>query len=222
MKDLPIDQRPREKLPARGAPALADAELLALLLRTCNEAQGVLALAGAVIQKFNGFAGLLHATPAELQSFKGPGPAKRAELLAVIEMGRRALSEQMQAQPVFDSPQRVREYLSLHLREQQHEIFAALFLDAQHRLRVVEDMFRGTLTQTSVYPPEVVKRALALNAGAVVFSHNHPSGVAEPPRADECLTQTLKTALQPVDVRALDHLVVGQGHVVSMAERGLL
>jgi len=174
MKDLPADQRPREKLLARGAPALADAELLALLLRTGYKGQGVLALAGAVIEKFNGYAGLLHATPAELQSIKGLGPAKRAELLAVIEMARRALSEQMHAKPVFDSPQRVKEYLSLHLRGQQHEVFVVMFLDAQHHLLVVEDMFRGTLTQTSVYPREVVKRALALNAGAVVLAHNHP------------------------------------------------
>jgi DNA repair protein RadC len=222
MKDLPADQRPREKLLARGAQSLADAELLALLLRTGYKGQGVLALAGAVIDRFKGYAGLLHATPAELQSIKGLGPAKRAELLAVIEMARRALAEQMQAKPVFDTPQRVKDYLSLHLRGQQHEVFVVMFLDAQHRLLVVEDMFRGTLTQTSVYPREVVKRALALNAGAVVFAHNHPSGVAEPSRADEFLTQTLKAALQLVDVRVLDHLVVGQGHVVSMAERGLL
>ena len=222
MKDLPADQRPREKLLARGAPALADAELLALLLRTGYKGQGVLALAGAVIEKFNGYAGLLHATPAELQSIKGLGPAKRAELLAVIEMARRALAEQLQAKPVFDTPQRVKDYLSLHLQGRPHEVFAVLFLDAQHRLLEFKDMFRGTLTQTSVYPREVVKQALALNAGAVVRAHNHPSGVAEPSRADEFLTQTLKAALQLVDVRVLDHLVVGQGHVVSMAERGLL
>ena len=221
MKDLPADQRPREKLLTRGAPVLADAELLALLLRTGYKGQGVLALAGAVIEKLKGYAGLLHATPAELQSIKGLGPAKRAELLAVIEMARRALSEQMQVKPVFDSPQRVKEYLSLHLRGQQHEVFVVMFLDAQHRLLRVEDMFRGTLTQTSVYPREVVKQALAFNAAAVVFAHNHPSGVTEPSRADEFLTQTLK-ALQLVDVRVLDHLVVGQGHLVSMAERGLL
>jgi DNA repair protein RadC len=223
MKDLPADQRPREKLLTRGARALADAELLALLLRTGYKGHGVLALARAVLDAFGrSYTRLLHATPADLAGIKGLGPAKRAELLAVIEMARRALSEQMQAKPVFDSPQRVKEYLSLHLCGQQHEVFVVLFLDAQHRLLVVEDMFRGTLTQTSVYPREVVKRALALNAGAVVFAHNHPSGVAEPSRADEFLTQTLKAALQLVDVRVLDHLVVGQGHVVSMAERGLL
>ena len=222
MKDLPADQRPREKLLARGAASLVDAELLALLLRTGYKGQGVMALADHVLQSFDGFAGLLHATPAGLESIKGLGPAKRAELLAVIEMARRALAEQMQSRPVFDSPGRVKDYLSLHLRGCEQEVFVVMFLDGQHRLLCIEDMFRGTLTQTSVYPREVVKRALALNAGAVVLAHNHPSGVSEPSRADEFLTQTLKSALQLVDVRVLDHLVVGQGQVVSMAERGLL
>ena len=137
-------------------------------------------------------------------------------------MSRRALAEQMQSRPLFDSPDRVKDYLSLPLRGREHEVFVVMFLDGQHRLLRVEDMFRGTLTQTSVYPREVAKRALALNAGAVVLAHNHPSGVAEPSRADEFLTQSLKAALQLVDVRVLDHLVVGQGQVVSMAERGLL
>ncbi|HSQ72683.1 MAG TPA: DNA repair protein RadC [Rubrivivax sp.] len=222
MKDLPADQRPREKLLARGASSLVDAELLALLLRTGYRGQGVLALAEQVLRRFDGFAGLLHATAEGLAGIKGLGPAKRAELLAVIEMARRALAEQMQSLPVFDSPARVKDFLSLHLRGQEHEVFAVMFLDGQHRLLRIEDMFRGTLTQTSVYPREVVKRALALNAGAVVLAHNHPSGVAEPSRADEYLTQTLKSALQLVDIRVLDHLVVGRGQVVSMAERGLL
>jgi DNA repair protein RadC len=222
MKDLPADQRPREKLLARGAASLVDAELLALLLRTGYRGQGVLALAGEVLRRFDGFAGLLHATAPELAQVKGLGPAKRAELLAVIEMARRALAEQMSERPVFDSPGRVKDFLSLQLHAREHEVFAVMFLDGQHRLLVLEEMFRGTLTQTSVYPREVVKRALALNAGAVVLAHNHPSGVAEPSRADEYLTQTLKSALQLVDVRVLDHVVVGQGQVVSMAERGLL
>jgi len=222
MKDLPADQRPREKLLARGAAALADAELLALLLRTGYRGRGVVALADDVLAHCGGWAGLLNVAPAGLQGVKGLGPAKRAELLAVMEMARRALSQQMQAAPVFDSPQRVKDYLGLHLGSRPHEIFAVLFLDTQHRLLQMEELFRGTLSQTSVYPREVVKRALALNAGAVVLAHNHPSGVAEPSRADEYLTQTLKSALQLVDVRVLDHLIVGQGHVVSMAERGLL
>jgi DNA repair protein RadC len=222
MKDLPADQRPREKLLARGAASLVDAEVLALLLRTGYRGQGVLALAEQVLRRFGGFAGLLHATAPALAQVKGLGPAKRAELLAVIEMTRRALAEQMSERPVFDSPGRVKDFLSLQLRALEHEVFAVMFLDGQHRLLGVEEMFRGTLTQTSVYPREVVKRALALNAGAVVLAHNHPSGLAEPSRADEFLTQTLKSALQLVDVRVLDHVVVGQGQAVSMAERGLL
>ena len=222
MKDLPADQRPREKLLARGAGALADAELLALLLRTGYKGRGVVAMAQDVLDACGGFAGLLNAEPERLQSLKGLGPAKRAELLAVMEVARRALAQQMAAAPVFDSPQRVKDYLGLQLAGRSQEVFAVLFLDAQHRLLRLEELFQGTLTQTSVYPREVLKRALALNAGAVVLAHNHPSGLAEPSRADEYLTQTLKTALKMIDVLVLDHIVVGQGQVVSMAERGLL
>jgi DNA repair protein RadC len=222
MKDLPADQRPREKLLARGAAALADSELLALLLRTGYKGMGVAMLAQQVLDECAGFAGLLNATPERLKTIKGLGPAKRAELLAVMEMARRALAQQMQAAPVFDSPGRVKDYLALQLAGRAQETFAVLFLDAQHRLLRLEEMFHGTLTQTSVYPREIVRRALALNAGAVVLAHNHPSGLAEPSRADEYLTQTLRSALQLVDVRVLDHVVVGHGQVVSMAERGLL
>jgi DNA repair protein RadC len=222
MKDLPADQRPREKLLGRGAAALADAELLALLLRTGYKGRGVVALAEDVLRHCEGFAGLLNAAPERLQDLKGLGPAKRAELLAVMEMARRALAQQLQAAPVFTNPASVKDYLALHLGGRPQEVFAVLFLDGQHRLLRLEEMFHGTLTQTSVYPREVLRRALALNAGAVVLAHNHPSGVAEPSRADEFLTQTLRTALQLVDVRVLDHVIVGQGQVVSMAERGLL
>ena len=222
MKHLPADQRPREKLLARGAAALVDSELLALLLRTGYRGRGVIALADDVLAHCGGCAGLLNAAPDALKGLKGLGPAKRAELLAVMEMARRAIAQQMQAAPVFDSPGRVKDYLALNLGGRTQEVFSVLFLDSQHRLLKLEDLFFGTLTQTSVYPREVVKRALALNAGAVVLAHNHPSGVAEPSRADEYLTQTLKTALQMVDVRVLDHVVVGRGQVVSMAERGLL
>jgi len=222
MKHLPADQRPREKLLARGAGALADGELLALLLRTGLKGRGVLELAEDVLTHCGGYAGLLNAAPESLKPVKGLGPAKRAELLAVMEMARRALAQQLQAAPVFDSPAKVKDYLALELGGRAHEVFAVLFLDGQHRLLRLEVMFQGTLTQTSVYPREVLKRALALNAGAVVLAHNHPSGVAEPSRADEFLTQTLKAALKLVDVRVLDHIIVGQGQVVSLAERGLL
>jgi len=222
MKHLPADQRPREKLLARGAAALADGELLALLLRTGYKGRGVVAMADDVLAHCKGYAGLLNATPDALKGAKGLGPAKCAELLAVMEMARRALAQQLSAAPVFDSPGSVKDYLALNLGGRAQEVFCVLFLDTQHRLLRLEDLFFGTLSQTSVYPREVVKRALQLNAGAVVLAHNHPSGVAEPSRADEYLTQTLKNALQLVDVRVLDHVVVGQGQVVSFAERGLL
>jgi DNA repair protein RadC len=219
---LPAEQRPREKLLARGPAALADTELLALLLRTGLPGQGVFALAEQVLRRFGGFAGLLHADAAALQGIKGLGPAKRAELAAVLEMARRALAEQVSAQPVFDAPAKVKDFVALQLGGKTQEVFAVLFLDGQHRLIVLEEMFTGTLTQTSVYPREVVKAALAHNAGAVILAHNHPSGLAEPSRADEFLTAQLKSALALVDVRVLDHLVVGRGQVVSLAERGLL
>ncbi|GIX23261.1 MAG: hypothetical protein KatS3mg122_0492 [Caldimonas sp.] len=150
------------------------------------------------------------------------GPAKRAELVAVLELARRALAQVLHSRPVFESPTQVKDYLRLKLADLPHEVFAVLFLDAQHRLLTMEELFRGTLTQTSVYPREVVKRALALNAAAVMLAHNHPSGVAEPSKADEYLTRTLQSALGLVDVRVLDHFVVAREHVVSFAERGLL
>jgi DNA repair protein RadC len=221
-KQLPADQRPREKLLARGPGALADTELLALLLRTGIAGHDVFALSQQVLDRFGGFHGLLHATPDDLKDIKGLGPAKRAEIAAVVEMARRALAQQITAAPVFDAPAKVKEYLALQLGGRAQEVFAVLFLDGQHRLIVLQELFHGTLTQTSVYPREVVKAALAHNAGAVILAHNHPSGVAEPSRADEYLTATLKSALALVDVRVLDHLVVGRGQVVSLAERGLL
>jgi DNA repair protein RadC len=222
IKDLPNAARPREKLLAHGAASLADAELLALLLRTGVQGQGVLQLAGAVLARFDGFAGLLNADVHSLAGVRGLGPAKRAELAAVVEMARRALAQKLVERPVFDAPQAVKDYLQLQLSGLGHEVFSVLFLDSQHRLIAQEELFRGTLSQTSVYPREVVKRCLARNAAAVILAHNHPSGVAEPSRADEHLTQVLRTALALVDVRVLDHLVVGCGEVVSMAERGLM
>jgi len=222
LKDIPPDARPREKLLAHGAGALADAELVALLLRTGLPGLSVLQLAQGMLDDLGGLTGLLHAQPADLGRIKGLGPAKRAEIAAIMELARRSLAEQLSARPVFDAPGKVKDYLRLQLGSRAHEVFAVLFLDAQNRLLRLEEMFRGTLTQTSVYPREVVKRALDLHAAAVILAHNHPSGLAEPSRADEYLTQTLKTALALVDIRVLDHLVVGQSDVVSFAERGLL
>ncbi len=222
LKDLPEDARPREKLLARGAGALSDAELLALLLRSGIQGKNVLVLAQELVDRFGGVAGLLHTSAAELESIKGLGPAKRAELVAVLELSRRALAQRLVEKPLIASPQAVRDYLQLQLGSRPHEIFAVMFLDSQHRLIALEEMFRGTLTQTSVYPREVVQRALTLKASSVVLAHNHPSGSAKPSRADEALTQTLKAALALVDVRVLDHFVVTASEAVSMAELGLV
>jgi DNA repair protein RadC len=223
LKDIPASARPREKLLAQGPAALADVELIALLLRTGLPGSGVLQLAQNLLDAFGGLPGLLRAGPEELKRVKGlGGTAKRAEVAAVLELARRSVASELSVRPVFDAPDKVKDYLALQLGGHRHEVFAVLFLDAQSRLIVLEEMFRGTLTQTSVYPREVAKRALDVHAAAVILAHNHPSGAAEPSRADEYLTQTLKSALALVDVRVLDHLVVGQGTVVSFAERGLL
>ncbi|MES2955275.1 MAG: DNA repair protein RadC [Pseudomonadota bacterium] len=222
LKDLPEDARPREKLLARGAGALSDAELLALLLRSGLPGKNALQMGQELVDSFGGVAGLLHTSADDLKRIKGLGPAKRAELVAVLELARRALAQQLQDKPLFSTPQAVRDYLQLQLGSRPHEIFAVLFLDSQHRLIALEELFRGTLTQTAVYPREVVVRALALHAGSVVLAHNHPSGEPRPSRADEALTQTLKAALALVDVRVLDHFIVTSTQAVSMAELGLL
>lgn len=234
-KDRPADTLPREKLLSRGPAALADAELLAILLRTGIAGKNVLQMAQELLDPpvvdastgqlrggFGGIGGLLHAGAPELERIKGLGPAKRAELVAVLELARRALAQQLQRGEVFDSPKAVQHYLQLHLAYKGHEVFAVLFLDAQHRLLALEEMFRGTLTQTSVYPREVVLRALYHQAAAVVLAHNHPSGSVQPSPADNALTQTLKTTLALVDVRVLDHVIVAPGAALSMAEQGLV
>ena len=222
LKDLPADCRPREKLLARGTLALSDAELLAILLRSGLRGKGVLQLAQELLDRFGGLAGLLHTDAPALRQIKGLGPAKRAEVVAVLELARRALIQPLHSQPVFDSPQAVRQYLQLQLGARPHEVFAVMFLDSQHRLIALEEMFRGTLAQTSVYPREVVRLALRHNAAAVVLAHNHPSGVAEPSQHDRLLTERLVAALGLVEVRVLDHIVVSAGATVSMAARGLL
>jgi DNA repair protein RadC len=222
IKELPAATRPREKLLAHGARSLADVELLALLLRTGARGQGVLQLAEQLLGHFDGLAGLMHATPEELARAGGVGPAKQAELSAVLEIARRTLAQQLKEAPVFDSPQKVKDFVALRLAALNHEVFGVLYLDSQHRLIEMQELFRGTLAQTSVYPREVLRQALLLNAGAAILVHNHPSGVAEPSRADEVLTQSLVSALRVIDVRVLDHLVVGAGTVVSFAERGLM
>jgi DNA repair protein RadC len=221
IKDLPADARPREKLLARGPQALSDVELLAILLRTGMAGKNVFQLSEELLEP-DGIAGLLQATAQSLQSVKGLGPAKQAELLAVFELARRALGQRLKEREAFQTPDAVKQYLQLHLAHKNHEVFAVLFLDNQNRMLAMEELFRGTLSQTSVYPREVVMRALHHQAAAVVLSHNHPSGSVQPSRADEHLTQTLKASLALVDVRVLDHIIVGQGQALSMAEQGLM
>lgn len=221
--DWPEDERPRERLLSQGVSVLSDAELLAIFLRVGVRGKSAVDLARELITRFGGLNRLFAASRSDFSAVPGMGPAKYAQLQAVFEMTRRALSEEMKTVAVFTSPCAVRDYLRLHLASLQHEVFFALWLDAQHRLLVAEDLFCGTLTQTSVYPREVVKKALAHNAAAVVLAHNHPSGVAEPSRADEALTRELKLALALIDVRVLDHFIVaGQSPPLSFAERGLL
>ena len=228
IKDLPLDAQPREKLAQRGAAALSDAELLAVILRTGMAGKTVLQMAQELLelpgdhQGTGGLAGLLAADYQALTAVKGLGPAKRAELLAVLELARRALAQQLQERPALDSPQAVRTYLQLHLAHKGHEVFGALFLDSQHRLIAFEELFRGTLTQTSVYPREVVLHALQHQASALVLAHNHPSGNVTPSSADQALTHTLRAALALIDVRVLDHVIVAPGAALSMAEQGLL
>ena len=221
-KDLPADTLPREKLLARGASALSDAELLAILLRTGLAGCSVLQMAQSMLSHFDGLAGLLNASAPDLGKIKGLGPAKRAEMLAVMELAKRATAQQLRDREVFASPEAVKHYLQLQLGHRPHEIFAVLFLDSQNRLIAMEEMFRGTLTQTSVYPREVALRALHHHAAGVILSHNHPSGSLQSSAADHALTRSLQSALGLLDVRVLDHIIVGQGGSYSMAEAGVL
>ena len=221
IKDWPVDARPREKLLARGPAALSDVELLAIVLRTGMAGKNVFQLSEELLGP-DGIAGLLHASVQSLKRVKGLGPAKQAELLAVFELARRALSQRLKEREAFHTPGAVKQYIQLQLAHKNHEVFAVLFLDPQNRMLAMEELFRGTLSQTSVYPREVVLRALHHQAAAVVLSHNHPSGSVLPSRADEHLTQILKASLALVDVRVLDHIIVGQGQALSMAEQGLM
>lgn len=222
IKDWPEGERPRERLLEQGAQSLSDAELIAILLRTGTAGRSALDVGRDALARFGGLSGLLAARPDQLAVIDGLGPAKSAQLQAILELARRSLREEVRRDPALSSPGKVRDYLRMTLANREHEVFVALFLDAQNRLLAADELFRGTLTQTSVYPREVVKRALALNAGAVIFAHNHPSGVAEPSRSDELLTAGLKQALALVDVRVLDHVIVAGSSSVSFAERGLL
>jgi DNA repair protein RadC len=220
--DWPEDERPRERLLKLGAAALSEAELLAIFLRTGISGKSAVELGRDLLARFGSLHRLFAAPLEDVAAVRGLGPAKYVQLQAVVEMARRALAEQIQDRDAMSSPQAVRDYLRLSLGARPHEVFVAMFLDAQNRLLGCEELFRGTLTQTSVYPREVVKTALRYNAAGVIFAHNHPSGVAEPSRADELLTQTLKQALSLVEIKTLDHFIVAGTKTISFAERGLL
>lgn len=220
--DWPASERPREKLIEQGASVLSDAELLAIFLRVGVVGKSAVDLARDLLSRFGSLNGIFAATEHELSQVHGIGSSKYVQLQAIFEMSQRALNEQLQQRDVFESPQQVRDYLVLKLGGLTREVFMVMFLDAQNRLNATEEMFSGTLTQTSVYPREVVKRAMYHNAASVIFAHNHPSGVAKQSAADELLTQQLKQALALVDVRVLDHFIVAGNQTLSFAERGLL
>jgi len=219
ISDWPAGERPRERLLAHGAGALSDAELVALLLRTGLRGKSAVELARDLLGQFGGVGGML---AADLAGIKGLGPAKIAQFAAALELARRSLTEQMKSRSALTSPGAVRDYLRLALAAKPHEVFVCIWLDAQHRVIDCVETFRGTLTQTSVYPREIVKAALAANAAAVIFAHNHPSGAAQPSQADELLTRNLKEALALVEIKVLDHFIVAGSQAISFAERGLL
>ncbi|MGQ0545449.1 MAG: RadC family protein [Betaproteobacteria bacterium] len=218
ISDWPAAERPRERLLEKGAAHLSDAELVAVLLRTGVRGKSAVELARDLLAA-GGISGLLSA---KIGSVKGLGPAKSAQLTAALELARRSIQQELRDGALLTSPGAVRDYLRLAIGARDHEVFVCLWLDAQHRVIGFEEAFRGTLTQTSVYPREVVKAGLALNAAAVIFAHNHPSGAAQPSQADELLTRNLKEALALVDIKVLDHFVVAGNQAISFAERGLV
>ena len=221
ISDWPVERRPRERLLAEGAETLLDAELLAVLLRTGVRGTDAVELGAQLLKRFGSINRLLSAGP-ELLDVKGLGQAKTAQFAAAIELARRAMEEELTERSALTSPGAVRDYLRVALAHRQHEVFVCIWLDAQHKVVGVEEAFRGTLTQTSVYPREIVKKALMRNAAAVIFAHNHPSGVAQPSQSDELLTRNLREALALVEVKVLDHFIVAGNQAISFAERGLL
>lgn len=222
IRDWPEAERPREKLIQRGPAALSDAELLAVFLRTGVPGCSAVDLARELLLQFGGLRQLLGAGQAAFCSARGLGVAKYSQLQAVLELSRRYLLEQMQRGDALTSPALTRRFLVNSLRDREREQFACLFLDSQHRIIGFETLFYGTLDAAAVYPREVLRRCLQLNAGAVIFAHNHPSGIAEPSQADRSITERLEQALALVDIRVLDHFVIGEGEPVSFAERGWL
>ena len=222
IKDWPAAERPREKLLERGASALSDAELLAIFLRTGVQGVSAVDLARQLLADFGGLRPLLQADREAFCRGRGLGDAKYVQLQAVLEMARRHLAETLQRSDALCSPGAVRDYLSAQLRHRRREVFCCLYLDTQHRVIAFEELFEGTLNAASVYPREVVQAALQKNAAAVILAHNHPSGVSEPSQADLWITERLTQALELVDIKVLDHMIVGEGAALSFAEQGLL
>ena len=222
IRDWPADERPREKLLARGAGALSDAELLAIFLGSGLRGQDAVATSRALLASHGPLRALLENDAAKMAKLPGLGPARACKLVAALELGHRHLAAGLERGEVLTDPAAAGRYFAQRLRARGHEVFAALFLDTRHRALGFEEMFQGTVDGAEVHPREIVRRALAHNAAALILAHNHPSGVAEPSRADELVTRRLRDALALVDVRVLDHLVVGDGEVASFAERGLL
>ncbi len=220
--EWPEDERPRERLLKQGAAALSDAELVAIFLRVGVKGKSAVDLARDLVAQFGSLNGLFAASEADLCAVHGMGQAKYVQLQAVLEMARRALVEDIKLTDALASPKSVRDYLKLTLARLPHEVFVAVFLTSQNRVIKVEEIFRGTLTQTSVYPREIVKLALANNAASVIFAHNHPSGEPNPSQADRALTKTLAEALALIDVRVLDHFIVAPGASLSFAEQGMM
>lgn len=220
--DWPAEERPREKLLSRGSHTLSDAELLAIFLRTGCCGKSAVDLARDLLRDFGGLRPLLEAGQPDFCKAKGLGQAKYSQLQAVLEMSRRHLASELTARPCMNSSAAVKNYLSAQLRHRPSEVFAMLLLDSQHHLLHFAEVFQGTIDGAAVYPREIVKLALSHNAAAVILAHNHPSGIAEPSEADKAITRRLKDALSMVDIRTLDHLIVGNSEVLSFAERGLM
>ena len=222
IRDWPLAERPREKLLQMGSAALSEAELLAIWLRHGTRGMTALDVARSLLARFGSLRSVLSAERNALCRQRGVGPTRWAELQAALEIVRRHHLERLQAGPVLQSPRAAREYLIARLRDREHEVFCCLFLDSRHRLISCEELFRGTVDGASVHPREVVKQALSRNASAVILAHNHPSGIAEPSQADEIITTRLRDALALVEIRLLDHLIIGDGNCTSLAEKGLI
>ncbi|MEC4170131.1 MULTISPECIES: DNA repair protein RadC [unclassified Pseudomonas] len=220
IRNWPAAERPREKLLEHGSSSLSDAELLAIFLRTGVSGKSAVDLARHLLTEFGSLRALLEADIRGFCRHLGLGPAKFSQLQAVLEMSRRHLAERLRRDSALESPQAVRDYLKSLLRHEPHEVFGCLFLDSKHRMLAFEVLFRGSIDSASVYPRQVVKRALTHNAAAVIFCHNHPSGISEPSQADRTLTKRLIQALDLIEVRVLDHFIIGDGQPLSMVEHG--